>query len=97
MTMRIFILSAFLITKSVLVIAQNQETKINNDGINTLMPVIIKAKLQSPERMPEIKENVLFSGKKNEVLRLSNINANLASNNPREIFARIPGVTIWEN
>ena len=97
MTMRIFIVSTFLITNSILTIAQSQETKIQNDSVNVLMPVTIKAKLQSPERMPEIKENVLFSGKKNEVLRLSNINANLASNNPREIFARIPGVTIWEN
>lgn len=47
--------------------------------------------------MPEIKENVLFSGKKNEVLKLSNINGNFTTNNAREIFSRVPGVTIWEN
>ncbi|MBC7438550.1 MAG: TonB-dependent receptor, partial [Flavobacterium sp.] len=40
---------------------------------------------------------ILFSGKKNEVLKLSNINGNLTNNNAREIFARIPGVTVWEN
>jgi Fe(3+) dicitrate transport protein len=34
-------------------------------------------KIQSPERMPEVKENVLFSGKKNEILKLSNINGTL--------------------
>jgi Fe(3+) dicitrate transport protein len=68
-----------------------------NDTIKRLSPVIVTPKQQSPERMPEIKENVLFSGKKNEVLKLSNINGNFTTNNTREIFARIPGVTIWEN
>jgi Fe(3+) dicitrate transport protein len=68
-----------------------------NDTIRRLSPVIITPKQQSPERMPEIKENVLFSGKKNEVLKLSNINGNFATNNAREIFSRVPGVTIWEN
>ena len=32
-----------------------------------------------------------------EVLKLSNINGNFTTNNAREIFSRIPGVTIWEN
>jgi Fe(3+) dicitrate transport protein len=39
----------------------------------------------------------LFSGKKNEVIRLSSIDANLTNNNARQIFSRVPGVTIWEN
>lgn len=67
-----------------------------NDTIK-LGEVILENKKNTPDRMPEIKENVLFSGKKNEVLKLSNINANLTTNNAREIFSRIPGVTIWEN
>lgn len=67
------------------------------DSITKLKEVIILSKKQSPDRMPEIKDNVLFSGKKNEVLKLSNINANLTNNNTREVFSRIPGVTVWEN
>ena len=74
----------------------NFENEIN-DTIKKLAPLIIVIKQQSPERMPETKDNVLFSGKKNEVLKLSNINGNLTNNNAREIFARIPGVTVWEN
>jgi Fe(3+) dicitrate transport protein len=68
-----------------------------NDTVKTLLPVIITGKIQSPERMPEVKENVLFSGKKNEILKLSNINGNFATNNTREVFSRVPGVNIWEN
>jgi Fe(3+) dicitrate transport protein len=79
-------------------ISQAQENDLAyNDTIKRLAPVILTPKQQSPERMPEIKENVLFSGKKNEVLKLSNINGNFTTNNAREIFARIPGVTVWEN
>jgi len=77
--------------------AQDQFEPEANDTIKRLAPVIIIPKQQSPERMPETKDNVLFSGKKNEVLKLSNINGNLTNNNAREIFARIPGVTVWEN
>jgi Fe(3+) dicitrate transport protein len=47
---------------------------ILNDTVKNLLPVIVTGKIQSPERMPEVKENVLFSGKKNEILKLSNIN-----------------------
>ena len=77
--------------------AQDKFDIEENDTIKKLAPVIIITKQQSPDRMPETKDNVLFSGKKNEVLKLSNINGNLTNNNAREIFARIPGVTVWEN
>ncbi|BDB52134.1 TonB-dependent receptor family protein [Flavobacterium ammonificans] len=90
----IIIALAFL--TSTATIAQNYPL-FSTDTVNKLEAVIIKSKQQSPERMPEIKENVLFSGKKNEVLKLSNINGNFTTNNAREIFSRIPGVTIWEN
>ena len=91
--MRTFLFSLIFISTATITLAQTQTT----DSIRSLSPVIITIKQQSPERMPEIKENVLFSGKKNEVLRLSNINANLTNNNAREVFSRIPGVTVWEN
>jgi Fe(3+) dicitrate transport protein len=39
----------------------------------------------------------IYSGKKNEVLDLTKINANLALNNTRQVYAKIPGISIWEN
>lgn len=68
-----------------------------NDTVKKLVEVVITKKQQSPERLPEVKNNILSSGKKNEVLKLSNINGNFTTNNAREIFSRIPGVTVWEN
>ena len=38
----------------------------------------------------------IYSGKKNEVIHLQNIDADLAENNPRQMFARIPGISVWE-
>ena len=49
------------------------------------------------ERMPDIKENVIYAGKKTEVIQLDKINADLSTNNTRQVFAKVPGVSIWEN
>lgn len=62
-----------------------------------LKTVTVTSVQQNPERQPDVKSNVLFSGKKNEVLRLSVTTANLTTNSAREVFSRVPGVTVWEN
>lgn len=49
------------------------------------------------ERMPDIKDNVIYAGKKNEVVLLSTSTANLAQNNTRQVFAKVPGIHVWEN
>ena len=38
----------------------------------------------------------LIGGKKNEVVNLAATPGNIAENNPRQIFARVPGITVWE-
>jgi len=49
------------------------------------------------KRMPEVKDNVLYAGKKNEVIQLEQINANTAMNNTRQVFAKVPGANFYEN
>jgi len=73
------------------------QKKESNDSIVKLNPVTVSPIQQSPERMSETKGNIIFSGKKNEVIKLNAIHANLTTNNAREVFSRIPGVTVWEN
>ncbi len=48
-------------------------------------------------RMPEVEGTQIFSGKKNEIISVESLNADLSINNFRQIFARIPGVMVWEN
>ncbi len=49
------------------------------------------------DRLPEIQGTVIYSGKKNEVIKLSSYDADLSINNPRQIFGKVPGVSVWEN
>ena len=47
-------------------------------------------------RLPEISGTNIYSGKKNEVLLLDSLNADVAQNKARDVFARVPGITSWE-
>jgi Fe(3+) dicitrate transport protein len=44
----------------------------------------------------EVHENIIYSGKKHEVLVLDSLDANKAQNNPRQILGRIPGMNFSE-
>ena len=68
-----------------------------NDTVKKLSTVTIVVKQQTPERLHEVENNALFSGKKNEVIRMAGINANFTTNNAREVFSKVPGVSVWEN
>ena len=48
-------------------------------------------------RLPNVHGLTLIAGKKNEVIELAKSNADLASVNQRQIFARVPGLMIWES
>jgi Fe(3+) dicitrate transport protein len=51
---------------------------------------------QCQENLKMYPEQQFTRAKKTEVINMKNINANLASNNTRQIYARIPGLNIWE-
>ncbi len=73
--------------------------QIDTAKIVNLKEVIIK-EYNSPSEvqgLPEMKENVIYAGKKTEVLQLSKIRADLSTNNTRQVFAKVPGMSIWEN
>ena len=61
--------------------------------------VIIKENqsINGKENMPMIKENIIYAGKKTDVLLMDKINADLSTNNTRQVFAKVPGISIWEN
>jgi Fe(3+) dicitrate transport protein len=65
----------------------------------SLQEIVIKENNFSTEidRMPDMKENVIYAGKKTEVIQLDKINADLSTNNTRQVFAKVPGISIWEN
>ena len=64
----------------------------------TLDEVLIKgSKLQTVSgKLNDVSGTAIYAGKKTEVINLKDLNANLAANNTRQIYARVPGLNIWE-
>lgn len=48
------------------------------------------------ERLPKVQGTRLWSGKKNEVINVQNLDANVAERTPRQIFAKVPGVFVYD-
>lgn len=59
-----------------------ESQKENNFGIGKLM---------------NVEGTAIYAGKKTEVITLNDINANLATNNARQVFAKVAGLNIFEN
>lgn len=47
--------------------------------------------------MPSVQGTAIYEGKKNEVILMSQIDANKATNNPRQVFSKVPGINVIEN
>ncbi len=48
-------------------------------------------------RLRAVEGMAIYEGKKSEVVRLDAVTANLATNNARQVFARVAGLNIWES
>ncbi|GAB4144295.1 MAG: TonB-dependent receptor [Bacteroidia bacterium] len=48
-------------------------------------------------RMADIEGLTINAGKKTDAVVIGQIDANVAVNTSRQIFARVPGITLWEN
>lgn len=72
-----------------------------NDSIkiNSLDAIEINGSNSISERdfVPTIKDNIIYAGKKVEMINLTKSMADLSTNQSRQIYAKIPGITIWES
>lgn len=48
-------------------------------------------------RLRSVEGAAIYEGKKNEVIEIGDITANLAVNNSRQVYAKVPGLNIWES
>lgn len=55
------------------------------------------AKTLGSTRLRAVEGTAIYESKKNEVIVLKDITANLATNNARQVFAKITGLNIWES
>ncbi len=56
-----------------------------------------KASSMSIMKLKNVEADAIYAGKKSEVILLSEMNVNLASNNARQIFSKVAGLNIFEN
>lgn len=70
------------------------------DNITNLSEVVIikqKEKIFALNKLKDIEETAIYAGKKTEVVSLDKLTANKATNNARQIFAQVVGLTINES
>ncbi len=48
-------------------------------------------------RLNNVEGTTIYAGKKSEAVYVQDLNANLAANNSRQIFSKIPGINVFEN
>lgn len=58
--------------------------------------VIQSQRIHDLERLPKIQDTRLWAGKKNEVINLQNLDVNIAERTPRQIFAKVPGIFVYD-
>lgn len=90
-------------------LSATKEIKVNSDlTINItladdphqLADVKVQAKKEKTfgvTRLKAVEGTTINAGKKSEVIVMSDITANTASNNSRQIYSKVAGLNIWEN
>ncbi len=63
---------------------------------NELDSVTVRSKLMNVGRLNDVEGTRIYAGKKNEVLYVQNMDANIAEKTPRQIFAKVPGVFVYD-
>lgn len=67
------------------------------DTVKSLEAVTIKGnRLSDVDRLPAVLGTHIMAGKKTEVIHVGAINANIAEKTPRQIFAKVPGVFVYD-
>ncbi len=96
----LFILCVLL---SSLLMAQQDSIRIDSTKIKKkiiLDEVIIESEKDNSfgiSRLNNVEGTTIYAGKKTEAIYLDDLNANLAANNSRQIFAKVAGINIFEN
>jgi Fe(3+) dicitrate transport protein len=68
-----------------------------NKGINLQEVVIDGQSNFGKDKLNNIENTYIYSGKKTDVVDVANANVNKATNNARQIFSKVSGINIFEN
>jgi len=79
--------------------APSENIQVSLEKINNLSEVVVqkqKEKIFALNKLKDIEETAIYAGKKSEVIAVGQLTANKATNNTRQIFAQVVGLTINE-
>ena len=82
-------------------VSTNQVLPLNiilTEITNTLQEVIVEGNKNKQQiaTLPDVHETYLNAGKKSEVVQMNGVNGNIAEKTGRQIFAKIPGVFVYD-
>lgn len=72
------------------------ELEVMNYDITEVLISGQRKELFALRRMKDVEETAIYAGKKNEVVVLDQLTANIPSNNPRQIYSQVAGLNIFE-
>lgn len=90
---KIYILLTFFVLGATLV---NGQTETDSTTEKKLKELTIKSAREDRFLLPQISNGYLWAGKKNEVISLQNLDANIAEKTPRQVFSKVPGVFVYD-
>jgi Fe(3+) dicitrate transport protein len=74
--------------------------KIDSTATIKLNAVIIEANKENNfgiTRLKQVEGTAIYAGKKSEVILIEDVNGNIATNNTRQVFAKVAGLNVWES
>lgn len=82
----------------------NKDTLVKLDALIDLSVLLQEVEITSTSgsvldhgHLRQVEGMAIYAGKKSEVVNLSKSKANLATNNGRQVFAKVAGLNIWES
>jgi Fe(3+) dicitrate transport protein len=88
---------AIQLQANTLVYTVNFQLKNLNYELEAVSVEIEREKSLGLSRLRAVDGMGIYEAKKNEVIVLKELTANLATNNPRQVYAKIAGLNIWES
>ncbi len=82
--------SIFFLSTANIILAQKQDT------ILKILEVRAEKQITEVQKLKDVHGTYIISGKKNDVIQVADINANVAEKTARQIFAKIPGIFAYD-
>lgn len=98
--MRKFLLIGFVLSNFALIAQTDQKQAKDTLAQHRYLEeitVVGRGSKSDYQQMPEIVGTNIYAGKKNALIVLDNVQGNIATNNMRQVLAKVPGIHIWES